>query len=340
MPVGFKVLKTPFEVKNSPPLCEETKHFIVDARRDICRILCGNSPKTLIVTGPCSIHDEQGAIEYAGRLAQLQKKVKDTFLLMMRVYFEKPRTRTGWKGLLYDPHLNGTEDLEEGILWTRRIMRDVAEFKIPIASEIVDPLCFHFFDDLICWLCIGARTTTSQVHRQNVSGMSIFTGFKNDTNGGIANAIDSVVASDIAHTYIGVDQSGRLGIYKSEGNPFVHVILRGAKHKPNYHPEDIQKTVELLENSGLNPYLMIDCSHDNCNKDISLMPGVFMNVIEQIKEGNPYIKGIMLESYLLPGNQSLKPGVELNPHLSITDPCIGWETTEQMILDAHQMLKQ
>lgn len=335
----FKLTKPPAYLKKCYPLTAEDLEFIRRSQQQISSILCGNDPRILIITGPCSIHNEESALEYASRLNQLQEKVKSNIFLVMRVYFEKPRTKTGWKGILYDPNLDDSENLEQGIEITRRIMTKITHFEVPIASEIVDPLGFYFFNDLISWLCIGARTTSSQVHRQNTSGMSMPVGYKNDPSGNFTNAINGIVSSDSAHTFLGINDEGRVGIFKSVGSPFAHLVLRGAKDKPNYFPDDIKRVVKELEAVGLFPCLVIDCSHDNCYKNFEKMPDAFRDVINQIKAGNNCIRGLMLESNLLPGTQPIDKDIsKIDPRISITDPCIGWDTTEELIMWAHQQL--
>ena len=337
----FKLIKSPEEVKATYPLSHEEFDYVRMAQHEISRILCGSDSRVVVITGPCSIHCSEGALEYAEKLRDLQEKVKDTMLLVMRFYFEKPRTRTGWKGILYDPHLNGSDDLEYGLEITRRLTSQITKMRVPLASEIVDPIGFYYFDDLLSWLYIGARTTSSQLHRQNTSGMLIPVGYKNDINGSVTNAVHSIVASDTSHTFMGIDNSGRIGVYKSTGCPFAHLVLRGTKNAPNYFSESVHTAAIELENAGLMPSIIIDCSHDNCNKEYAKMPDVFRNVIGQVMDGNDYIRGLMLESNLLSGNQPMDYNPEMfHPGISITDQCIGWEQTEELINWAHQQLSQ
>lgn len=336
---NFKLIKTPGDFKNEYPLTLDDLDFVAKSRKEICSILCGNDPRLVIIVGPCSIHDEESAVEYAKRIKHIQERVKDHVLLVMRFYFEKPRTKTGWKGLLYDPHLDATENLEEGIKVTRRLMSQITSMGVPMASEIVDPMGLYYFKDLICWLCIGARTSSSQVHRQNASGMPMPVGFKNDLSGSISNVIHSIIATDSSHTYLAINDDGRVGVCTSNGAPFTHIVLRGSKNKPNYMEEHVEKVVKELDESGLMQSIVIDCSHDNCDKNHEKMPAVFEDVIRQVENGNEVIRGLMLESHILPGSQQMIYDISrLDPRISITDPCIGWEKTEELIDWAHQRL--
>lgn len=337
---NFKLIKPPGFYKQNYPLTPEELAVIQTSRQQICKILCGTDPRLVIILGPCSIHHEASAIEYATKIKELQEKVRDTALLVMRFYFEKPRTRTGWKGLLYDPFLDGSEDLEEGIDLTRKLMTQITRLGVPMASEIVDPMGFYYFTDLLSWLCIGARTSSSQVHRQNASGMPMAVGFKNDLSGSISNAINSIIATDCSHTYMAIDDDGRVGIYQSTGAPFAHIVLRGSKGKPNYTPESVQAVVDELDHERLMTSVVVDCSHENCNKDHQIMPEVFEAVVKQIRNGNHSIRGIMLESHLHPGSQRMIYDItKLDPRVSVTDPCIGWEKTEELLDWAHQQLE-
>ncbi len=337
----FRIIKPPGDYKKDNLLTDEEVEFIESSRQKVCKILCGNDPRIVVILGPCSIHNEKSALEYAERLKSLQEKVKDSMLLVMRFYFEKPRTKTGWKVILYDPHLNGSDELEEGLAITRKLMTQITRMGVPLAAEIVDPIGFYYFSDLLSWLCIGARTSSSQVHRQNTSRMSMAVGFKNDLSGDITNAINSIVASDSSHTFMGINDDGRVGIYQSEGSPFGHLVLRGSKNKPNYRPEDVNEVVNELAQSGLISSLVVDCSHDNCDKNHEKMPEVFESVIKQIIGGNVAIRGAMLESHLLPGNQSISGGfANIDPRISITDACIGWEKTTEIIEKADQLISE
>jgi 3-deoxy-7-phosphoheptulonate synthase len=338
---NFRPIKPPGVYKTNYPLTAEDLDFIYAARQQVCKILCRTDHRLVIILGPCSIHHEGSAVEYAARIRELQEKIQDTALLVMRFYFEKPRTRAGWKGLMYDPFLDGSEDLEEGIDLTRKLMTQITRMRVPMASEIVDPMGFYYFSDLLAWLCIGARTSSSQVHRQNASGMPMAVGFKNDLGGSIANAINSIIATDSSHTYMAIDDDGKVGVCQSTGAPFAHIVLRGSKGKPNYDKESIDAVIQELDQERLMDSLIVDCSHENCNKNHNLMPEVFEAVVHQILEGNRSIRGIMLESHLHPGSQRMVYDItKLDPRVSITDPCIGWEKTEELLSWAHQHLEQ
>lgn len=338
---NFKRIKSPGDYKKMFPLTHKDSEFINESRETIYRILCGIDHRLMVILGPCSIHDEESAVEYALRVQHLQEKVKDHIYLVMRFYFEKPRTKTGWKGLLYDPHLDGNDDIEQGIAVIRRAMTQITKMRVPLASEIVDPLCFYFFNDLISWLCIGARTSSSQVHRQNASAMNLPVGFKNDLSGSVTNAIHSIIATDSSHTFLSIDDNGHVGVFSSTGAPFAHIVLRGAKNQPNFQEEHIRQVTHELEDAGLMSMIVVDCSHDNCGKDIEKMPHVFKDVIHQVEQGNQSIRGLMLESHILPGAQQMVYDIsKINPRMSITDPCIGWETTEELIDWAYHELEK
>lgn len=335
-----KRLLSPKELSNEFPLTKEDKNFIEEARATVCRIICGNDPRILLIVGPCSIHDVETAKVYAKRLKQLQEEVKDEIYLIIRMYFEKPRTKAGWKGLLYDPYLDGSDQIEVGLRWVRKLLLDITDIGLPIAAEIVEPLVYYYLGNLLSWMCIGSRTASSQVHRQIVSIAPMAVAFKNDTEGNLKNAINSLIASDISHSFFGIDEEGGIAHITSEGNPFGHIVLRGAVGRPNYDRGSIAQAIEYMEAEGLLPRIIVDCSHDNCGKDITKMPIVFKNVIEQIVENKSMIRGAMLESYLEGGNQPLlQDKTLLKPTVSITDPCIDWDTTVELILWAHQFLK-
>ncbi len=337
---NFRLIKPPKDYKTNYPLTPEDLEFVNASRQQVCKILCRTDRRLVIILGPCSIHHEASAIEYAARIREIQEKIGDTALLVMRFYFEKPRTRSGWKGLMYDPFLDGSEDLEEGIDLTRKLMTQITRMRVPMASEIVDPIALYYFSDLLTWMCIGARTSSSQVHRQNASGMSMAVGFKNDLSGSIANAINSIIATDCSHTYMAIDDDGRVGVCQSTGSPFAHLVLRGSKGKPNYEKEAVDEIIQELDRERLMTSLVVDCSHENCNKNHDLMPGVFESVVKQVLEGNRSIRGIMLESHLHPGSQRMVYDItKLDPRVSITDPCIGWEKTEELLHWAHQQLE-
>lgn len=332
-------LTPPGNLYKEIPLTEASEKTVAEGRREIERFLNHESTRRLIViTGPCSIHNEDDAAEYASRLAGLKKKVGDRLFLIMRVYFEKPRTTVGWKGLIYDPDLNRTYDFEKGLRMARRIMQGVNEAGIPVGAEILDPIITQYIADMVSWAAVGARTTESQTHRQMVSGLSMPVGFKNATNGNIDVAIDAVEAASAPHAFIGVLPDGQTGIFKTTGNPYCHVILRGGKNSPNFQPQYIAFTTELLKQHGLMPNIIVDCSHDNSMKNHKNQRLVFESVIRQKKEGNQSVIGVMLESHLKEGKQNLIPGTVPEKGLSVTDACLGWPETEELILKAYEEL--
>lgn len=336
-----KQLVTPVELYNEFPLTPQAKAFVEESRQAISRILCGTDSRILLITGPCSVHDVDAVKEYAKRLKKLQEEVGEVFFIVMRVYFEKPRTKVGWKGLLFDPYIDGSDKLDEGIKMTRKLLVDITEMGLPIASEIVEPLSIYYFDKLLSWVCIGARTTSSQAHREMVSSLAIPVAYKNDLHGDITNAVHSVIASDTEHSFFGIDEKGGISLINSKGNPFGHIVLRGGKDAPNYDRESVSKAVQIMEKEGLLSGLIIDCSHDNCRKNIEKMAEVFKDVTQQVVEDQTAIRGIMIESFLDPGNQPMQPDRSLlKPTVSITDPCLDWNTTEILVRWAHQQLRE
>lgn len=315
--------------------------FIADARAQIQKIIFGNDERFLLVVGPCSIHDIDAGREYAERLAKLADQVKDTMFLVMRVYFEKPRTTVGWKGLIMDPELDGTCNIPKGLAMARRFLRDVTDIGLPAATELLDPITPQYIADLISWSAIGARTTESQTHRQMASGLSMPLGFKNATNGSVVHACNAIKAAMQPQTFLGVSPQGIASAVTTRGNPYCHVILRGGEDGPNYDETSIRDTGNLLEKAGLLRAIMIDASHDNSSKNHENQPGVFQNVIAQRAAGNLDIIGGMIESNLIAGAQNMngKAKTDLVRGQSITDKCIDWETTEKLILESADALR-
>ena len=303
---------------------------IAAQRQAVRDILNGEDDRLLIVTGPCSLHDPEAALEYGRRLAALADRVSDRALLVMRAYVEKPRTTVGWKGLLYDPHLDGRQDLAEGLRVCRELLRDLAGLGLPLASELLSPVAASYLEDLLSWAAIGARTTESQIHRELVSGLSLPVGFKNGTDGGIAVARDAMQAAAHPHAHLGVDDEGHPALLETAGNPDTHLVLRGGRGGPNYHAEQIQAAREELAQAGLNPRLMVvDCSHANSGKDPRRQPLVARDLIQQRRDGERAIAGVMLESHLHDGSQPLAHPLRYG--VSITDACLGWGQTEDLI---------
>jgi 3-deoxy-7-phosphoheptulonate synthase len=298
----------------------------------------------MVVVGPCSIHDPRAALDYAARLADLSSDLKDYLLLIMRVYFEKPRTTIGWKGLINDPDLTGTHQISKGLGIARGLLCAITELGVPVASEMLDPVTPHYLADMISWGAIGARTAESQTHREMASGLSFPVGFKNGTDGNLQIAIDAMNAALHPHSFLGINNEGRNAIVQTTGNPDVHIVLRGGNGKPNYSAADIRNTEEMLTKSGLGNSIMVDCSHANSFKDHERQEEVVVNVVEQIAAGNRSICALMIESNLEAGNQ---PGPKVHDDLkrlkygvSITDKCVDWDTTERMLRHAHEELRK
>lgn len=320
---------------------ESRKKFILKSRNEISEILFGNDKRLLVVVGPCSIHDVESGLEYAELFKKLSESVKDRILLVMRAYFEKPRTSVGWKGLILDPHLNQGSDILTGLTMARQFLSQLVDMEIPTATELLDPITPQYIGDLISWTAIGARTTQSQTHRQLASGLSMPLGFKNTTDGSIKTAIHAILAAQHPQTFMGINDKGHASYISTHGNPHCHIVLRGGINKPNYDPKSIQSVEEELKANYLQPSIMIDCGHDNSYKEHLKQITVFNSVIKQIQKGNTNIKALMLESNLHAGNQPFPQQKENLKHgVSITDPCIDWETTVSLINSAYQTLEQ
>lgn len=336
----FGALPSPRELRAELPGGDEAESFIEESRNVIQRIIFGDDPRHLLIVGPCSIHDTGAGREYAEKLKNLADQVQDQIHIVMRVYFEKPRTTVGWKGLLMDPHLDGSYDLPEGLRKARRFLRDVIATGVPTATEFLDPITPQYIADLISWAAIGARTTESQTHRQMASGLSMPIGFKNTTAGTIQPAVNAIRAASERQTFLGVDPDGRACSVTTRGNPNCHIILRGGSNGPNYDAESVTSAREALEKARLIPALLIDCSHANSDKRPERQPEVFAEVIRQrVDKNHPAIIGSMIESNLKAGNQSFpRPVDQLEHGVSITDGCIDWNTTERAILHAAEKL--
>lgn len=328
-------LLTPYRLHQKLPTTEKQRAFINQARTQISNVISGKDQRLMVICGPCSIHDIAAAKTYAHRFKALADKTADRLLLVMRVYFEKPRSTVGWKGLINDPDLDGSCNIEKGLTQARKLLRDIAELELPIATEVLDPVSPQYLSDLIGWAAIGARTTESQTHRELASGLQMPVGFKNGTDGSISVAINALKAAESEHRFLGVNSQGQVAVLHSKGNQHGHVILRGGK-TPNYHPEAVAAITEQLSAAGANPRVLIDCSHGNSNKDHTRQPIVAQEVLSQIKKGNRNIMGIMLESHLHEGAQNLTDAQTLRYGVSVTDACIGWETTEALIEDLYR----
>ncbi len=332
-------LLTPRELKALLPAAEAVNGGVARSRRRIIRILRREDPRLLVVIGPCSIHDEKSALEYAARLNALRKELAGTMEIVMRVYFEKPRTTIGWKGLINDPHLDGSQDIEAGLKIARKLLLDITGMGLPAATEFLDPIVPQYTADLISWAAIGARTTESQTHREMASGLSMPVGLKNATDGSLQVAIDAMGAARHPHSFLGINEDGATAIVRTMGNPHAHVVLRGGREKTNYDAESIRAAEGKLKSEKLPPVLMVDCSHANSEKKFAKQEDVWRSVIQQKTEGAPSLIGLMVESHLHEGNQPIPENLKaLRYGVSITDSCIGWETTERMLRWANDSL--
>ncbi|HDZ9205812.1 TPA: 3-deoxy-7-phosphoheptulonate synthase [Vibrio cholerae] len=333
-----QILITPDALKAKIPLSDKARKFIRESRQTVADIIHKRDPRLLIVCGPCSIHDVDAAKEYAKKLKALSAQLSDQLYIVMRVYFEKPRTTVGWKGLINDPHLDGSFDIEHGLHVGRQLLVDLAEMEIPLATEALDPISPQYLADTFSWAAIGARTTESQTHREMASGLSMPIGFKNGTDGNLATAINAMQAASSSHRFMGINREGQVALLTTQGNPNGHVILRGGK-QTNYDSVSVAECEEEMQKAHLEPSLMVDCSHANSRKDYRRQPLVAEDVIHQIREGNRSIIGLMIESHLNEGNQSSDlPREKRQYGVSITDGCINWSTTEALLRRAHQEL--
>ena len=322
----------PNDLKQVFPLTAEGASFVKQSRNTIKSILRGEDKRLIVVVGPCSIHDPKAAIEYAEKLAALSKQVGDKLFLIMRVYFEKPRTTVGWKGLINDPDMDGTHKISKGLGVARQLFCAITDLGLPIASEMLDPITPQYLSDMISWGAIGARTTESQTHREMASGLSFPVGFKNGTDGGLKIATDAMAAACRPHSFLGINFDGLTSIVQTTGNPDIHIVLRGGNDGPNYSAADLVATAELLGKNSLPPSIMVDCSHANSYKDHERQNQVFEDIVEQILSGTKNICGVMIESNLNAGNQALPADLEqLKYGVSITDKCADWTSTEDML---------
>lgn len=336
---GLEPLVAPAALKRELPLSDAAMETVVTGRDAVKAVLAGRDERLMVIVGPCSIHDEKACLEYADRLAALRERVDDRLLVLMRAYFEKPRTRLGWKGLINDPHLDGSLDIPEGLRRARRVLLALGERGLPAASEMLDPITPQYIADLLSWASIGARTTESQTHRQMASGLSMPIGYKNSTEGDVEVAINALAAAAHPHSFLGIDQEGRTCIVNTRGNPWGSVIVRGGRSGPNYSPEHVAAAGRRLREAGVPSGLIIDCSHANSSKDYRRQRVAWESVVKQRVEGERNVLGVMLESNLNPGRQDLgdDPGA-LEFGVSITDACVGWDETEELILAAHAAL--
>lgn len=332
-------LLTPRDLKQKVPLSHAGERTVNEGRETIQRILCGDDPRLLVVVGPCSIHDVLAARDYAQRLQRLADELKDTLYLVMRVYFEKPRTTTGWKGLINDPRLNGSYEINDGLYLARTLLVKLSDMGLPLATESLDPMTPGYLQDCISWSAIGARTTESQTHREMASGLPCPVGFKNGTGGNLSIAINAMKSAIEPHCYLGIDETGHVAVHETEGNSHGHIVLRGSHKKPNFDRESVEIVEKALIQEGLAPRIMIDCSHDNSRKKPMQQPSILENVTQQIIEGNRSIFGVMIESFIGSGNQSIPEDIRMLKYgVSITDGCIDWDTTAQTLRQMAEML--
>ncbi len=335
-----EVLVTPTQLKQEIPMSEKARHTVTSGRETVRNILDRKDPRLFLVVGPCSIHDVNAALDYATRLKELADEVSDTLVLIMRVYFEKPRTTVGWKGLINDPHLNDSFKIQEGLHIGRRLLMDIAELGLPASTEALDPISPQYLQDAISWSAIGARTTESQTHREMASGLSCAVGFKNGTDGGLTVGINALQSVASPHRFLGINGAGECAVIHTRGNNYGHIVLRGGTNGPNYDSVQIALCEQELEKAGVPPNIMVDCSHANSNKDPDRQPLVLDNLTNQILEGNQSIIGAMIESNIGHGNQNIPANLDdLQYGISVTDACIDWDTTEKSIHAMRNKLK-
>lgn len=339
--VSQELLISPADLKRELPMSDKAREVVTQGRETIRNILDRKDHRIFVVIGPCSIHDVEAAKDYAQRLKKLADEVSDTIYVVMRVYFEKPRTTTGWKGLINDPYLNDSFKIEEGLHIGRRLLLDIAEQGLPAATEALDPISPQYLQDLISWSAVGARTTESQTHREMASGLSGAVGFKNGTDGSLTVAINALQSVSSPHRFLGINTEGRVSIIHTRGNQYGHVVLRGGNGKPNYDSVSVAMCEQELEKAGVTPAnIMVDCSHANSNKNHELQPLVMDNVANQIMEGNQSIVGLMVESHIGAGNQKIPDDLkDLKYGVSITDACIDWDTTVRAVKDMREKIK-
>jgi 3-deoxy-7-phosphoheptulonate synthase len=337
----FEPLVPPRALTGELPLTRRAAQTVLLGREEIRGILAGSDARLLVVAGPCSIHDTAAALEYAGRLVRLREELKDRLAIIMRVYFEKPRTTVGWKGLINDPHLDGTRDMATGLRLARKLLLDINDLGLPAATELLGPVIPQYIADLVAWTAIGARTVESQTHREMASGLSMPVGFKNSTDGNLTVALDGMQATATPHTFLGMDDEGRGAIVHTSGNPDRHLVLRGGGGRTNYDAASVEQAAGMLAARGLPTRIMVDCSHGNSGKDPARQALVLRDVVGQVVAGNHFVMGLMLESHLHAGHQKLERGGEgLRYGVSITDPCLDWETTAALLREAALRLRE
>ncbi|UZE03067.1 3-deoxy-7-phosphoheptulonate synthase [Pseudomonas mediterranea] len=329
-------LPSSLQLKHQLPLSHALSQQVDTHRQAVRAILDGEDARLLVIVGPCSLHDPKSALEYAANLARLAHEVSDSMLLVMRAYVEKPRTTVGWKGLAYDPDLDGSDDMAGGLTLSRELMREMLQLGLPVATELLQPMAASYFDDLLSWVAIGARTTESQIHREMASGLGMPVGFKNGTDGGVGIACDAMRSAAHPHRHFGVDSQGHPAIIQTQGNPDTHLVLRGGHRGPNYDRQSVAQIHNDLNRLKIPARIMVDCSHANSGKDPSRQPEVFNDVLAQRLQGNRALIGMMIESHLFEGCQPISPSMRYG--VSVTDGCLGWESTERLLRQAHRQL--
>ncbi|WP_019142304.1 3-deoxy-7-phosphoheptulonate synthase [Noviherbaspirillum massiliense] len=338
---AFDAMPSPQELHARLPLSDKAAATVVQGREALKNILDRKDSRMFVVVGPCSIHDPVAGLDYARRLNALQEEVKDTLLLVMRVYFEKPRTTTGWKGYINDPDMDDSFHIERGMANARQFLLDVCELGLPTATEALDPISPQYLGDLIAWTAIGARTTESQTHREMASGLSTPVGFKNGTDGDIGIAVNAILSASHPHSFLGINSQGRVAIVRTGGNRYGHVVLRGGDGRPNYDTVSVAMAEQALAKAKLPANIVVDCSHANSFKNPELQPLVMADVVNQVRFGNKSLVGVMIESNIVAGKQNIPADLsQLKYGCSVTDGCVGWDTTQTMILDAARMLRE
>jgi 3-deoxy-7-phosphoheptulonate synthase len=338
---SYDKLVTPGELSKELPLTKEIESKIEESRRVVNAILRGEDDRLLAIVGPCSIHDPKAAMEYALKLKALSDKISDKIYVVMRTYFEKPRTVGGWKGLIIDPDLDGSYDIEKGLKVARKLLINIVSLGLPVGCEVLDPVVPQYIDELMSWSAIGARTTESQTHRNITSGLSVAVGFKNSTNGGILNAINAIKSARLPAAFIGVDRSGLTAVIRTKGNDLGHLILRGGEKAPNYYEDDVEHAKVLMKKNNVDASVIIDCSHANSGKNCHRQARVLRSVVDQVLWGESSIKGFMIESNLYEGNQKIDEDLsKLKYGVSVTDECISFEETDRILLKVYSLLKR
>ena len=331
-------LMTPAQIARLCPVDQALQDRVQSYRQTVRDILTRKDSRLLAIVGPCSIHDTEAALDYAGRLKKLSDELSDSFFVIMRTYFEKPRTTVGWKGLILDPDLDGSYNIDKGLIKARNLLIEIGKLGLPVGCEMLDPIIPQYIDELISWASIGARTTESQTHRNLASGLSVPVGFKNSTSGELSNAINAIKSAAAPASFIGMDKDGRSAVYRTRGNNMCHLIMRGGDRAPNYYEDDVETARKKLLDSSLNDAIIIDCSHGNSRKDFRRQKRVLRSVVDQVVWGDDSIRGFMLESNINEGNQPI--GGDLAYGVSITDACIGWEETERILTASANILRR